>query len=118
MAAIYYLSAQSSPPAPGGVPDYILHGVAYAGLAVVIFRALGGGLPARMTRARALMTLLMTVAYGVSDELHQLFVPLRTADIRDVGWDLVGALLGLFACWAWHIISARGPGIPTTTSQR
>jgi VanZ family protein len=118
MAAIYYVSAQSSPAGPRRVPDYVLHGVEYAGLAAVIFRAVGGGLPARVTGARALATLLMTVGYGVSDELHQRFVPLRTPDIRDVGYDLAGALLGLVLCWAWHIISVPRPGIPTATSQR
>ena len=118
MAAIFYVSGQSSPPAPGGVPDYILHGVEYAGLAVVTFRALAGGLPARVTGTGALLTLLITVAYGVSDELHQRFVPLRTADLRDVGYDFAGALLGLFLCWAWNIIAGPRSGIPTATAQR
>jgi VanZ family protein len=118
MAAIFYVSAQSSPAAPGGIPDYVLHGAEYAGLSIVTFRALSGGLPARVTRARALMTLAISVGYGVSDELHQRFVPLRTPDIRDVGYDLVGALLGLAVCWAWHIISTPRPGIPTVPSHR
>lgn len=118
MAAIYYFSAQSSPAAAGRLPDYLLHGAEYAGLSIVIFRALGGGLPARITRTRALTTLAISVGYGISDELHQRFVPLRTPDVRDVGYDLVGALLGLVVCWAWHIISTPRPGIPTVPSQR
>lgn len=118
MAAIYYGSAQSSPAAPGRIPDYLLHGAEYAGLAVVTFRAIGGGLPARVTLPRAVTTLLISVGYGISDELHQRFVPLRTPDVRDVGYDLVGALLGLVICWAWHIISTPRRGIPTATSQR
>jgi VanZ family protein len=118
MAAIFYVSAQSSPAAPEGIPDYVLHGAEYAGLSMVTFRALSAGLPARVTRARALMTLAISVGYGVSDELHQRFVPLRTPDVRDVGYDLVGALLGLAVCWAWHIISTPRPGIPTVPSQR
>ena len=119
MAAIFFFSAQSSPPAPGGVPDYILHGVEYMGLSVVTFRAVARGLPARVNRTRAWVTLLITVAYGISDELHQLAVPMRTADVRDVGYDLVGALLGLLVCWgAWHIIPTPRVQISTTTSQR
>ena len=118
MAAIFYLSSQSSPPGPGGVPDYVLHGVEYAGLAVVTFRALAGGLPARVTGTRALLALLITVAYGVSDELHQRFVPLRTADVRDVGADVAGALIGLFLCWAWNIIAGPRSGTPTAAAQR
>src|SRR5262245_11175052 len=37
MAVIFYLSHQSSPPVPGGIPDWILHGVEYFGFAVVVF---------------------------------------------------------------------------------
>lgn len=118
MAAIFYVSAQSNPPAPGGVPDYILHGVEYAVLSVLTFRALSGGLPSRLSQARVWLTLAITVGYGVTDELHQLFVPFRTADIRDVAYDLAGALLGLAACWAWNIISGSEARIPTTRSRR
>lgn len=118
MAAIYYLSAQSSPPAPGGMPDYIQHGVAYAGLAVVTFRAVAGGLPSRLTRGRTWATLVITVGYGISDELHQVFVPNRTPDARDVLYDLVGALIGLAACWAWNIISTPGSQNPNPKPQR
>jgi VanZ family protein len=37
----------------------------------------------------------MAVVYGVSDELHQAFVPGRMNSIWDVGINAVGALLGL-----------------------
>ena len=76
MAAIFFFSAQSSPPAPGGVPDYILHGIEYMGLSVVTFRAVARGLPARVNRTRAWLTLLITGAYGLSDALHQPAVPM------------------------------------------
>lgn len=112
MAAIFYVSSQSSPPAPGGVPDYILHGVEFMGLSILTFRAVSGGLPAHMSRSRVVVTLLITVGYGISDEIHQMFVPLRTPDVRDVLYDLAGAVLGLLLCWAWHIISSRRARLP------
>ena len=105
MAAIFYLSAQSSPQVPGGIPDWILHGVEYFGFTIVVFRAVSGGLPAVLSRARAGTTMAIVTAYAVSDELHQLYVPYRTADVRDVGSDVLGASIALLVCWAWHIIA-------------
>ena len=118
MAAIFYVSAQSSPPSPGGVPDYILHGVEYFGLAIVTFRAVARGLPAQVTGARARLTMLLVVGYAVSDELHQYFVPFRTADIRDVAYDVVGASLALIVCRAWHIIATPHSHIANPKSRR
>lgn len=113
MAAIFYLSAQSSPPTPGGLPDKLAHAIEYFALGVVVFRAVAGGFGARVTAARAMTTMIIAVAYAVSDEVHQLFVPNRTADAGDVFADAVGASVALSACWAWNIIvtsNRRGRG--------
>lgn len=40
---------------------------------------------------------LLAMLYGVSDEIHQSFVPGRVASIADLGVDLVGILLSLVA---------------------
>ena len=40
------------------------------------------------------MTVLAVLAYGVSDELHQAFVPRRSPDVMDVLADLAGGALG------------------------
>ena len=112
MAVIFGLSAQSSPPVPGGLPDWVLHGIEYFGFAIVVFRAVSGGVPAALSLARVGTTMAIVTAYAVSDELHQLYVPHRTADIRDVRADVVGASIALLVCWAWHIIAtpnARRP---------
>lgn len=42
-----------------------------------------------------LMALAGAVLYACSDEIHQLFVPGRSGQLRDVGIDALGALLGL-----------------------
>lgn len=118
MAAIFYVSAQSSLPGRGGIPDFILHGGEYFGLAVLAFRAVAGGLPARVTAARARTTMLIAAGYAFSDELHQYFVPFRTADVRDFAYDVSGAALALVACRAWHIISTSKSRIPDPKSQR
>ena len=41
------------------------------------------------------VSLLIGVLYAASDEVHQLFVPGRSGEIRDVGIDAMGVLLGL-----------------------
>jgi VanZ family protein len=117
MAGIFYLSAQSNPPVPGGIPDWILHGVEYFGFAVVVFRAVSGGLPAVVTRASVATSMAIVTTYAISDEVHQLFVPYRTADLRDVRSDIVGASIALVACWAWHIIATPRTHVPDVKSR-
>ncbi|GBE29607.1 MAG TPA: VanZ family protein [Bacteroidetes bacterium] len=41
------------------------------------------------------------VGYGVTDELHQYFVPGRTPDIWDWLADTVGSLIGVLGMWGW-----------------
>ena len=104
MAAIFYSSSLTNVPLPPG-PDKPLHAIAYLGLAVVIVRAVAGGLPRRVGLHTAVKALLIVVAYAISDEVHQMFVPGRTADVHDLTADTIGAVAGTIACWAWGIIS-------------
>ncbi len=104
MAAIFYVSGLSDPPVPAGT-DKSLHGLVYFGLAIVVLRALVGGQPRRIDLRRATIAFLMTVAYAATDEVHQMFVPGRTADVFDLLADAGGAIVGAAACWAWGIIS-------------
>jgi VanZ family protein len=94
MALIFYLSAQSDPMrgVTTQVWDKLLHAVEYAALAALFCRALlGEGLGPRATFAAAA---LLTAAYGASDEYHQMFVPLRNADLQDWIVDCVGGCIG------------------------
>jgi VanZ family protein len=120
MAAIFLASASSNPPAPAGVSDKILHMAAYAALAVLVFRALSGGLPARLTRPAVVATLLITIGYGVTDEVHQMFVPQRSPELYDLFADAAGAVVALIACWAWAIIQIpdRASPHPNPTRRR
>lgn len=104
MAAIFYVSSLSEVPIPAGT-DKPLHGFAYLGLAIVVVRAAAGGLLRRIGLRTAAIAILITVAYGVTDEIHQMFVPGRTAEMYDLLADTAGALGGTAACWAWGIIS-------------
>jgi VanZ family protein len=116
MAGLFIASADSTPPMPARVSDKSLHLVAYAGLAIVVCRAVARGLPARLTRRAAVAALLITIGYAATDELHQSFVPNRSADVYDLLADAAGACAGLFACWAWGIIAAPNRRVPTSTT--
>ena len=66
------------------------HVVVYAMLAWLWWRALA---PQRQVTWPVLaMAFMLTVLYGISDEVHQLFVPGRYGRVADVLFDISGAL--------------------------
>ena len=105
MAAIFALSSISEVPGlPGGMSDKIGHGLLYAGLGFLTVRALAHGRPAAVGYGTVLLAILIAVAYGLSDELHQLLVPNRQFDLHDLAADGVGAAVAAGLGWAWGII--------------
>ena len=93
---------QSSHPSPKQIPsfpfvDKVLHFVAYGIMAVLFFRAYHT-LEAIRSNHRLLMLIAVVSAtlYGVSDEIHQSFVPFRTASSADALADFLGALCGVW----------------------
>jgi VanZ family protein len=114
MAVIFYLSSQPAAPLPPGLTDKSSHVLGYLGLAVLVVRAIAGGLPARVSWRIAITAVALTAGYGMTDEFHQSFVPGRTADLYDGFADAIGAVFGTIACCAWGIIAPssrpqRGP---------
>jgi VanZ family protein len=107
MAAIFYVSSLQDLTLPDGLA-ISGHSAAYFGLAVLVVRALAGGLPRPIGVRLAATALLISIAYGISDEVHQAFVPGRVADAYDVLADAFGALGGTMACWAWGILRQSG----------
>jgi VanZ family protein len=106
--AIFVSSSIEQPQiVPASVGDKTLHGVAYAGLALLTLRALAGGAWAGVTARAAITAVALAAAYGVTDEVHQLFVPGRVFDARDMLADLTGAAAACAA--AWLVARARAP---------
>jgi VanZ family protein len=69
------------------------HVAAYAVLGLLLIRALIG--PGRgWSSPRAALGIVIATLYGVSDEVHQAFVPDRAPTLIDVCLDALGALLG------------------------
>ena len=83
--------------------DKVIHVVEYAILAALLARALHVGGPTGPERTRTIFLLasLASALYGVSDELHQSFVPGRHASLGDAVADAVGSLLGAGVTCAW-----------------
>lgn len=104
MAVIFTLSSVPGSKIPGIVPDYVVHSGEYAILSFLLGRALvqtfdlSFCLPA---------TILLCAAYAVSDELHQIFVPLRTASVYDLAVDSAAATAVALAVFFWSTRQAR-----------
>ena len=94
-AAVFYLSSLPRPPVAGRFPDYVLHPVEYLGLTLLLVRALNGGFRSPLKGSLCLGAIALAVAYAVSDEIHQLHVPRRTASVKDVLSDTLGAVLAV-----------------------
>jgi VanZ family protein len=107
MIAIFFVSNLQVAPLPEEVSDKTAHIWAYAGLAVLSVRAVGGGLPCPVVFRVAWLALVVAGGYGIFDEIHQLFVPGRSGDLLDWYADVSGAVLGIGACWLWGIIASR-----------
>ena len=98
MAVVFAGSSRPVPDAVAGVPDWLAHGLEYAVLSALVCRALGGGLARAVSVRAALLAVMVSVLYGVTDEVHQSFVPGRMSDAWDVVKDLAGASLAAAAC--------------------
>ena len=104
MAAIFVASSLSDPPVPSEVPDVSLHGTAYFELTLLTIRALARGSWNGVTTGALIGAWTTAVAYGLTDEWHQSFVPGRHAELRDLGADAIGAFAALVVVKAWSII--------------
>lgn len=99
-ALIYWMSAQSASnidvdwlDVPG--LDKLAHGVTFGVLAALFAQALRG-----VGEIRSLVLAVILVSlYGVTDELHQRFVPGRQPDLLDWVADTVGAAIFVTGVW-------------------
>ena len=110
MVLIFVLSSVSRLPSlPGGVDDSVPHAFEYGVLAALLLRGLVGARRRRVTVRAAWSAALLATLYGVTDELHQWFVPGRTAQVTDLVADALGATVAAGLIWAWSIVAASSP---------
>lgn len=71
------------------------HAFIYLVLGVLMFNVVKEYAPSR--KRAVLMSVLFVLLYAVSDELHQAFVPGRSAELRDVLIDSIAGGVGILA---------------------
>jgi VanZ family protein len=98
MMLIFVLSSVPSLPAfraPFDVPT-IAHIVFFGILCLLAERAFFHQTALQFLRTNSLLSaFVFTCAYGVLDEVHQLYVPGRWADVYDVVADAIGATIAM-----------------------
>ena len=110
MALIFFLSSQERVPSPIGFSSQLLaiagHLISYGVLALLVDFAAGDAFPRSAKRFAAVVALC--IVYGISDELHQSFVPGRHATVFDGVVDAIGAGLALLGSWQVRSVVGQG----------
>ena len=81
--------------------DKVLHATEYAGLGGLCYRAFRYGTDGPLASRAALWAIVAASVYGMTDEVHQLFVPLRDSSWQDWLADTIGAGVGAGAALKW-----------------
>jgi VanZ family protein len=97
---------QSSLPAYERLPEFrfsdkLLHFGAYALMGILFFRAFQTLRIKSDARRLILFSIAAATLYGISDEIHQYFVPFRNADLLDVLANTLGAVCGVYLYQWW-----------------
>lgn len=103
-ALIFILSSIPNPPGAQGTEWRSIAGhlVEYFVLAFLLCKVFEAWRPGLSAPLLVLAAWALAVAYGLSDEFHQSFVPRRDASAFDVMVDAIGALGGV---GAWALLS-------------
>ena len=110
--AIFYLSAQPHPEEQlpsfllKEVSDKVLHLLEYAVLGALCYRAFRWGLNGQVAARALIIAIVAASLYGVTDEVHQLFVPFRESSWLDWLADTIGAAIGALS---WRFVLGVDP---------
>jgi VanZ family protein len=105
---------QSDYPSPQSLPsfefsDKLLHLAAYAVMGVLFYRAYQTTPFNSNIQMLVLLSMISASLYGVSDEIHQAFVPARDGSLWDVVADILGAAGGVYLYNRWMIARNHKP---------
>lgn len=99
MALIFVLSAQpglrvSNDVSVDGPIRHVAHVIVYAIVALLLLWA-AGALSTGWRTGLAVLAGIVAFLYGITDEVHQKFVPDRTGQAFDLVWDALGSAIGV-----------------------
>ncbi|MFA4991238.1 MAG: VanZ family protein [Candidatus Omnitrophota bacterium] len=105
-ALIFYLSSLSRPLPETNIINFdkFAHAVEYFIFGFLAARALKNSSLQLFRQNFKIIAILFAVAYGVSDELHQHFVPMRQFSVFDMICDGIGGIMGV-------LIHGRHPSV-------
>ena len=103
---IFYLSSVPRALPDIGIPflDKILHVCGYAVFGLIASRAFRNSSRKVFLENFKIFAILVSIAYGISDEFHQALVPGRQFSIFDMIADGIGGVIGVFAYGRYHSI--------------
>jgi VanZ family protein len=107
VAVLIFSASGRSQVADPGIPnvDKVIHFLVYGLLGTLVVRTGVGG------RWAPIIALVVTSLYGVTDEIHQSFVPGRSMELADWVADTAGASVAIlmYARWAWYRVRLEAP---------
>lgn len=109
---IFLMSSTSSPGGMDPFPNFdkVAHFLVYGVFALLMFRGLSRTTGTKNFLLIAILTVILTVAYGMSDEFHQSFVPERDSDVKDIVADGIGATAAVTILYIRRRFSRRLSG--------
>jgi len=93
---IFLLSSQHGFDIPSLFPgqDKLMHALVFGIFGFLVMGSLPAAAPGYTSR-QAWAAIAVVAVYGILDEVHQRFVPGRSADVFDVIADITGGLIGI-----------------------
>jgi VanZ family protein len=126
MISIFFMSSQSDPQIGGDTPDYVLHSIGYFILTLLLIRLLLAEQPQKLQKLAVFFSdsknindgllfwhiasvngVLIAIAYGITDELHQYFTPGRHCSFNDLLANSFGAFMAYGVSMLDYLIISR-----------
>lgn len=77
--------------------DKVIHATEYAILGILFYRTFEQAAGRTPSIHASFLAVLASIIFGLTDEIHQFFVPLRKSDGWDLLADSIGATIGVLA---------------------
>lgn len=106
-AAIFILSSMPTIPMPPQYyelpsPDKLSHTALYFGLGILLCLSFRNATNPKISKRTIMLSFIIGTIYGVLDEVHQAFVPGRTASLIDVAFNILGILIAIAIFWSYE----------------